>query len=106
MTEDTDNRALRLKTLGTRSAPQAYPIFPVHRHDRNRGVCQYLPLCGPGGDSTLKEWKAPEKEAQKMTLVTGRYPSIWSRAKPPIPTTGSRSETIPHPEIRRAPPGK
>ena len=35
--------------------------------------------------------------------MTGRYPSIWSRAKPPIPTTGSRSRTIPYPAIRRMP---
>jgi hypothetical protein len=34
--------------------------------------------------------------------VTGRYPSIWSRAKPPIPTTGSRSRIIPPPATRRA----
>ena len=38
--------------------------------------------------------------------MTGRCPSIWSRARPPIPLTGRRSRTIPHPATRRAPPGK
>ena len=38
--------------------------------------------------------------------MTGRYPSIWSRARLPIPLTGRRSRTIPHPETRRAPLGK
>ena len=54
MTEDTNNRALRLKTLGNAVCPsQAYQI---HRHDRNRGVCQYLPLWNRRC-YTLKEWK-------------------------------------------------
>ena len=35
--------------------------------------------------------------------MTGRYPSIWSRARRPIPLTGRRSRTIPHPATRRAP---
>ena len=35
--------------------------------------------------------------------MTGRYPSIWSRAKLPIPPTRRRSRTIPHPATRRAP---
>jgi len=29
--------------------------------------------------------------------VTGQYPSIWLRARRPIPLTGRRSRTIPHP---------
>ena len=35
--------------------------------------------------------------------MTGRYPSIWSRARRPIPLTGSRSRIIPPPATRRAP---
>ena len=35
--------------------------------------------------------------------MTGRYPSIWSRARRPIPLTGRRSRTILHPATRRAP---
>ena len=45
MTEDTDNRALRLKTLGNAVCPApGVSHFPVHRHDRNRDLRQYLPL--------------------------------------------------------------
>lgn len=35
--------------------------------------------------------------------MTGRYPSIWSRARRPIPLTGRRSRTISYPATRRAP---
>ena len=38
--------------------------------------------------------------------MTGRYPSIWSRARLPIPLTGRRSRIIPRPATRRAPQGK
>ena len=45
MTEDTDNRALRLKTLGNAVCPpQAYPIFQYIAMIENRGVRQHLPL--------------------------------------------------------------
>ena len=45
MTEDADNRALRLKNPGERGLPApGLSHFPVHRHDRNRGLCQHLPL--------------------------------------------------------------
>ena len=35
--------------------------------------------------------------------MTGRYPSIWSRARLPIPLTARRSKTILHPAKRWAP---
>ena len=46
MTEDTDNRALRLKTLGNAVCPpQAYPIFQYIAMIVN--ICPY----GTGGDA-------------------------------------------------------
>ena len=45
MTEDTDNRALRLKTLGNAVCPpQAYPIFQYIAMIETGALCQHLPL--------------------------------------------------------------
>ena len=68
ITDDTKDRALRLKTLGNAVCPpQAYPIF------------HYI--------AAIETWKASEKEAQKMTrdgaisvnLVTGEATHISDR---------------------------
>ena len=49
MTEDTDNRALRLKTLGNAVCPpQAYPIFQyIAMIETCADICPY----GTGGDA-------------------------------------------------------
>ena len=48
---DTDNRALRLKPLGTRSAPpQAYPIFQYIAMIET-GACADICPYGTGGDA-------------------------------------------------------
>lgn len=48
MTEDTDNRALRLKTLG--NAVQAYPIFRYIAMIET-GACVNICPYGTGGDA-------------------------------------------------------
>ena len=51
MTEDTDNRALRLKTLGNAVCPpQAYPIFRYIAMIEN-GTCGDFCPYGTGGDA-------------------------------------------------------
>ena len=51
MTEDTDNRALRLKTLGTAFCqPQAYPIFQYIAMIET-GTCVNICPYGTGGDA-------------------------------------------------------
>ena len=51
MTEDTDNRALRLKTLGNAVCPpQAYPIFQ-HSARIEPGACVNICPNGTGGDA-------------------------------------------------------
>ena len=51
MTEDTDNRALRLKTLGNAVCPpQAYPIFQYIAMIET-GVCVNICPYGTGGDA-------------------------------------------------------
>ena len=51
MTEDTDNRALRLKTLGNAVCPpQAYPIFQYIAMIENRACVNICPY-GTGGDA-------------------------------------------------------
>ncbi len=50
MTEDTDNRALRLKTLGNAVCPpQAYPIFQYIAMIET-GACADICPYGTGGD--------------------------------------------------------
>ena len=50
MTEDTDNRALRLKTLGNAVCPpQAYPIFQYIAMIET-GACANICPYGTGGD--------------------------------------------------------
>ena len=49
MTEDTDNRALRLKTLGNAVCPpQAYPIFR-YLATTETGACVNICPYGTGG---------------------------------------------------------
>ena len=51
MTENTDNRALRLKTLGNAVCPpQAYPIFQYIAMIETRACVNICPY-GPGGDT-------------------------------------------------------
>ena len=51
MTEDTDNRALRLKTLGNAVCPpQAYPIFQYIAMIE-AGACINICPYGTGGDA-------------------------------------------------------
>ena len=51
MTEDTDNRALRLKTLGNAVCPpQAYPIFQYIAMIET-GACVNICPYGTGGDA-------------------------------------------------------
>ena len=51
MTEDTDNRALRLKTLGNAVCPpQAYPIFQYIARIET-GACVNICPNGTGGDA-------------------------------------------------------
>ena len=45
MTEDTDNPGAAAENSGERGLPApGVSHFPVHRHDRNRDLRQYLPL--------------------------------------------------------------
>ena len=64
MTEDTDNRALRLKTLGNAVCPpQAYPIFHYISLIET-GACASICPYG-GGDGSMQEWKPPKKRPRR-----------------------------------------
>ena len=68
MTEDTDNRALRLKTLGNAVCPpQAYPIFQYIAMIET-GACADICPYRTGGDAPLKNGKPPKRRRRRWCL--------------------------------------